>query len=233
MFKKTFILICFSVFAFANQFINAVIDKIDNGYAYAHIVDAKYDENNLKNGAIVIKDIGEYSIIVARASFVNNENNNIKLELYTFSDLKQDALPLPILTPQIGDRVIFNNYIEHTLLIAPSQKIYDSIKNKYNNFIYFDTNVLAANLYAKKQLTPNRNDLREFCRTWAIGSVMVVLKNNLYLYECSSLKKIAELDNNLEYNQIDEINFYSNISKQLSKTTDYFSYYNKLFKEKE
>ena len=64
-------------------------------------------------------------------------------------------------------------------------------------------------------------------------SVMVVLKNNLNLYECSSLNKIANLKNDLEYNENDELNFYSNISKQLSKKTDYFSYYNKLFKEKE
>lgn len=233
MFKKTLILILFTIFAYSKEITTAIIDKVENGYAYAHIVDNSYKENDLKNGALIIKDIGNNSIIVARANFISFEENTLKLELYTFSDLKQDALPLPILAPQIGDRVMINNYIDHTLLIAPNKESYEYITKTYNNFRYFDINVFAASLYSKSLIIPSRNDLRNFCKTWAIGSIMFAHDNKIKLYECSSLNKISEFEIGISNLENENINFYSNISKQLSKKTDYFSYYNDLFKEKE
>lgn len=231
MFKKTFIFFFFSLFMYANQITSAVIDKVEQGYVYAHIVDNNLNLDELKNGAFIVKDIGKHSIIVARANFVSFENNVLKLELYTFSDLKQTALPLPVLAPQIGDKVILNNYIKYTMLIAPSKQDYEMVQNNFKDFIYFDTNVFAANLYSSSLIIPSRNDLRDFCKTWVVGSIMYVAEDSINLYECSSLKKIASFE--YKVNKNENINFYSNISKQLSKTTDYFSYYNELFKEKE
>lgn len=232
MFKKIFILFFALINLYANTSIHGVVKQI-NGYEILVELFDNASENDLKNGAFVVKTVDKYSMIVARAKFLSKEDNFAKLELYTFSDLKQSALPIPAVLPQIGDDVIFNTRIKNTLLIAPSKEAYEYVTNNYNDFEFFDTNVFSAYLMQKKQALPTRNDFRDFCKTWVLGSVAVVLEDKLKLYECSSLDKIAEVNLDKAYTNEENINFYSNFKESLSKKTDYFSYYYKLFKEKE
>lgn len=232
MLKKIFILFFVLINSYANVNIHGVVKQI-NGYEILVELFDEASENDLKNGAFVIKKVDKYSMIVARAKYLSKEDNFAKLELYTFSDLKQSALPIPAILPQIGDGVIFNTRIKNTLLIAPNKEAYEFIANTYSDFEFFDINVFSAYLMQKKQSLPTRNDLRDFCKTWVLGSVAVVLEDKLNLYECSSLDKIAEFNLDKTYLNEENINFYSNFKENLSKKTDYFSYYYKLFKEKE
>lgn len=226
MFKKILLSLIFVHFAYANL----IISDIKNGFIYAS--SNGINPNDLKAGVLVIKNINGQEIIIARAKFKNINNEIAKFELYVFSDLKQSALPIPRLIPEKGDKLILNSFINHAFLIAPSKKDYIEITSKHNNFNFFSTDVLAAKLYEDSKLMPTRNDIRNYCKEWAIGSVMAALNDGLYLFECSSLDNIAKLDNK-NYKNEENINFYSNISKTLSNKTDYFSYYNKLFQEME
>lgn len=208
-------------------FAGGIIEKIEDDFIFVRLDN---NENDIKNGAFVIKNLGDNSSIIARAKYIEFDGDLAKFELYTFSDLKQKALPIPALLPSEGDEIIFNNLIQNTILIAPSKNVYEKIILNYPDFNYFNTDVLAASLYKDSKVLPTRNDFRDFCKNWALGSVMYASKDKIILFECSSLNAIYELDSIENNEKYEKINFHSNISKELSKKTDYFSYYSDLFK---
>lgn len=227
MFKYFFLFF----FMLGNLFANTIIgkiQKIDNDFAYVEILPS-VNVKDLNLGVFVLKNVGDNSSIVARGSFVNIDNNIAKFELYTFSDLKQSALPIPVIMPSVDDDVILNNFIDKTILIAPNKEKYENTMIRYNNFDFINPNILAAKIYKDSQLLPTRNDFRDFCKTWAIGSVMIVLKDRISLYECSSLKLITDLEINIDNNSVENLNFYSDVAKNLGEKINYFDYYTKIF----
>lgn len=225
MFKYFFLFLLFLGNLFASVVVGNV-QNIDNDFAYVKI--NNINKNDLKLGVLIVKNIGNNSSIVARGKFIDLDGDIARFELYTFSDLKQGALPIPSITPGIGDKVILNEFIDKTLLISPNKANYEYVTSKYNNFDFISPNILAAKIYKDSQALPTRNDLRDFCKAWMVGSIMVTLKDRISLYECSSLSLITDLETNLDNKNEEKINFYSDISKNLGEKIDYFDYYVKI-----
>ncbi|MDD6056242.1 MAG: plasminogen-binding N-terminal domain-containing protein [Helicobacter sp.] len=193
--KYLFFTLFFTTFCFAaNPFGNKVIvpivelDTDSKHYAFVPAFDLKVGES----GMVVRWFSQNNSTIVARAAVVSVENNRAKIAFEPFVGLEQMAFPQPILYPQKNDEVIFRDFNDRAFLIAPSQEIYEKIKDSYPEITWLHPDLIAAYLMDVGHTSPVKGDFRRICTQYAAGVVYVVNLNEGQALDCqtfSILKK--------------------------------------------
>lgn len=220
--KKVLLLFIYSIFLNAYNIVN-----IDKDYAYV----TKNPNAIVNSSGIIIKKLKNNDYIINTFTVVDNNTEYTKIKLD--NKIKNINKYMPNLNDkaQVGDEVIFNYLNDNALLIAKNQKDYKIItKNLDNKFIFINPDLFAAYLQINKKELPNLDDLQNFCSLYALNSILFELSNKIKIIDCLSLKKIDEIDFLNDYNS--DINFYSNISKELKKE-NFNSYYEKLMQKME
>jgi len=139
--------------------------------------------------------------IIAKA-IVKTKN---KIKYLPFKKLKNPALANLKVLPQKGDKIIFGLYNFRGLIIAPNQKTYIQIQNKYPNIKWLNSD-LFANYFETK---PTKEDFQNFCNDFNIGIVDFVLDKE-YIVDCNSFESLESLDTKkIDYNKP----FFSSYSK--------------------
>lgn len=223
---------CFIVFSYAKSFdlIQTKLEKVEDIYGYI-----KDDSKILMHSSgIVVHNIKNQKTIVARASVIGRENGFVKLQFKVFDMLTQDAMPLPNVLPEVGDKVVLNYLYDRALIIAPDKKVYDYIAQKFSDLYFLHPDLFGAHMIQEYRQTPRRSDFRSFCSKNAVGLLVVALEKKAELVDCQDFEKIQEIE--IPQAQSLQIPFYSRITGYKSdifslndeSIGNYYIYYEKL-----
>ncbi|WP_080749674.1 plasminogen-binding N-terminal domain-containing protein [Campylobacter lari] len=226
------VLCCFLAFLQAKNFdlIQTKLEKVDDIYGYI-----KDDPRILLHSSgIVVHEIDTQKSIIARASVIGRENGLVKLQFKVFDMLTQDAMPLPNVLPQVGDKIVLNYLYDRALIIAPDKSVYDFIAQKLNGIYFLHPDLFGAHMIQEYRQTPRRSDFRSFCSKNAVGLLVVALEKKAEIVDCQDFGKIEEFA--IPQAQSLQIPFYSRITGyksdifSLNDETigNYYVYYEKL-----
>ncbi|MCR6570695.1 plasminogen-binding N-terminal domain-containing protein [Campylobacter insulaenigrae] len=200
--------LCFAVFSYAKSFdlIQTKLEKVEDIYGYVQ------DDPRIliHSSGIVVHSIENQDSIIARVSVVGRENGLVKLQFKVFDMLTQDAMPLPNVLPEIGDKVVLNYLYDRALIIAPDKKVYDYIAQKFSDLYFLHPDLFGAHMIQEYRQTPKRSDFRSFCSKNAVGLLVVALENKAELVDCQDFEKLQEIE--IPQAQGLQIPFYSRIS---------------------
>ncbi|MBF7042270.1 plasminogen-binding N-terminal domain-containing protein [Campylobacter volucris] len=232
MIKIILMCFCFIVFSYAKSFdlIQTKLEKVEDIYGYV-----KDDPKILMHSSgIVVHNIENQKTIVARASVIGRENGFVKLQFKVFDMLTQDAMPLPNVLPEVGDKVVLNYLYDRALIIAPDKKVYDYIAQKFSDLYFLHPDLFGAHMIQEYRQTPRRSDFRSFCSKNAVGLLVVALEKKAELVDCQDFEKLQEIE--IPQAQSLQIPFYSRITGYKSdifslndeSIGNYYIYYEKL-----
>ncbi|WP_291953088.1 plasminogen-binding N-terminal domain-containing protein [Campylobacter sp.] len=199
---------CFIVFSYAKNFdlIQTKLEKVEDIYGYVQ------DDPKIliHSGGIVVHSIENQDCIVARVSVIERKNGLVKLQFKVFDMLVQNAMPLPNVLPEVGDKVVLNYLYDRALIIAPDKKVYDYIAQKFSNLYFLHPDLFGAHMIQEYRQTPKRSDFRSFCSKNAVGILVIALENKAELVDCQDFEKLQEIE--IPQAQSLQIPFYSRIS---------------------
>ncbi|RQD69306.1 exporting protein [Campylobacter hepaticus] len=227
-----FLVLNLSLFAFEFDLkpVKDKLLKVDDIYGYIK------DSSNIKlySSGIVVQHFKNSQSIIARVNVVAKENGLAKLQFGVFSDLQQEALPLPNVLPQIGDEVILNFLYDRGLIIAPNEQIYKQLVEKFPQIYFTHIDIFGAQLIKTATLSPKRSDFRRFCADNAVGILVIALENKAQFVDCQNFNKLYEVPiqkaNSVQipfYSRIEgyKANFFDFSSQEIG---NYYQYYNAL-----
>lgn len=193
--KYSFFLLCFfgislSASPFGNKIIVPIIelDQDSEHYAYVPAFDLKVGES----GEIVRWFDSEHSGIVAKAAVIEIQNGRAKVAFEPFVGLEQTAFPTPILMPQKNDEVIFRSFNDRAFLIAPTQDIYEKVKNAYPEIVWLHPDLFAAYLMDIGHTAPVKGDFRKICTQYAAGIIYLVNLNEGQALDCQTFRPVKK-----------------------------------------
>ena len=164
------------------------LDADAEHYAYIPAFDLKVGES----GVIIRWLENGRSAIVAQAAIIEVKDNKAKIAFEPFAGLEQPAFPTPLLTPRKNDEVIFRAFNDRAFLIAPSQEIYEKVKDAYPDVTWLHPDLLAAHLIYVGHLAPVKKDFREICSQYATGIVYLVNLNEGLALDCQTFSPIKK-----------------------------------------
>ena len=168
MFKLLFLL---PIFLFSSEITAVKSDKI--------YLDKSYQKG--KSGIVLCPYLNK-KIICAR--FISYGSY---AKLFPYKEVVNNSFARPNILPKKGDKVLFNFNYNRILIIAPNQKIYEHIKNLYQNLNIIPSDNLAT--YVDKF---DKKNLLSFQRDLNIGRYIFYHKGNIFEIDAFSLYAIKK-----------------------------------------
>jgi hypothetical protein len=173
-----------------------------------------------QSGIVVHIYDNDKRLIVSNAKVISSNNNSSIVEFFKFDDLKQDALPTTKRTIEKGDVLVLNYMYNSSLLIAPSQDSFQSVRNnfKLNNFIHSD--IFAAKLKINNQPYPTKEDFQAFAIEQNLGTIFFVLDNKIFIVDTKTFTILDSYSINYENSEA-TMPFYTRVEKIESSILDF------------
>jgi hypothetical protein len=153
---------------------------------------AKINISDLTVGqsGIILKEIDNNSIILSQAFVKKSNKTGSIIEFIDNKVLFQDAIVTSNLKPSNNDKFILNHLYNTSLLIVPNQKAKEAVKELYQNQNFLDEDFFAAHLKLKNTPIPTKKIITTFAQSQQIGTIFIVVKNNLYIIDSLTFKVI-------------------------------------------
>lgn len=141
--------------------------------------------------------VGETGIIVHKISsgIISNsvlitdvQSDKILAKYDKFTLLEQKYLPTPIVKPKKGDEVILRSFYARGFIVAPNQKLYDSIKALYPKIHFVSSDLLIADVGGKGIIDPSKKGFAELCKIYSVGLIAIYASNGVNLLDCQSFE---------------------------------------------
>ena len=195
------------------------------------------DSNDIVKGSsgIVIHKFNDTtSSIIARVSVIDKSNGKATLRFSTYSALKQTALPLPGITPAVGDSVILNYLYDRALIVVPNYKIYSKITKHFKNITWVHPDILGAYLAQEYKPNPDRKTFRTMCQQNVASLIFFALDQESVFVDCNNFKIIKKLQGDRVTTV--QLPFYTRVKKidaswfsfSSSKMDSYSDYYKRM-----
>jgi len=153
------------------------------------------------NGIVLHKPLAKVGMSCA---IIHNYGNNINaliamgkqtspngsVKLIDSDIVHHDSIPTINTKPKVGDKVIGGYLYNNLLLIAPNEKTYKELTNKYHKK-WIHPDLFAMFLSQEGDATPTKESLKGFAKRYQIGLVMIVKQNNIILYDPLSQNVIS------------------------------------------
>lgn len=196
------------------------------------ILKANQAKFNIGETGIVIHNIGS-GIISNLITITQISGEEIHASYQQFKLLEQRYLPTPIITPKVGDRVIMRSFYSRAFIIAPNQKLYESIKLKFPNITFVSSDLMVADINNKGIVNPSKKSFSTLCSLYSVGILMIYASNGLNILDCQSFKVLQTqaLENPDKENK--DYPFFARIAPtsfwdSFGSKKDYFLEYDKL-----
>lgn len=146
---------------------------------------AKINISNLIVGqsGVVLKEIDNNSIILSEAFVKKSNDISSMIEFIDKKVLFQDAIVTSYLKPSNNDTFILNHLYNTSLLIVPNEKAKASVKELYQNQNFLNEDFFASHLTLNKTPIPTKEIITAFTQSQQIGTIFIVVKNNLYIVD--------------------------------------------------
>ncbi len=159
---------------------------------------------------IVIKKIDEnFEAIV---SYCEVTSKNGKVQFSKFKTLIQDSLPYGNWTPQVGDKVIFENNYKRASILAKNFDDYNTIRRSFKRE-WVHPDIFTATLNSIGHTSPLLEDFQYLCKEHSIGLIYIGFKESVKVVDCLSMKEIEEKKIILSVGKSIQKPFYSRIKK--------------------
>ena len=128
-----------------------------------------------------------------------------------YTTMQHENIPSIKTAVTVGDKVIFGNFYNNALLIAPNQNSYNQItKSFHKNWIHPDAFALAFMQNGESSLS--LENLKAFSKLNQIGLILLVDKNKVLILDPMSKKFLGAL--NMQINQSNPISpFYARFNQ--------------------
>ena len=155
-----------------------------------------------QSGIVVHIYENDKRLIVSNAKVINSDNKGSKIEFFAFDDLKQDAIPTSKRGVQKGDILLLNYMYQSSLLIAPTQELFQlvSANFKYNNFLH--TDIFAANLKVNATSLPTKKSLQEFAIKQNLGTIFIIVNDKVNILDTKTFSILSQYDIVYEKNNL-------------------------------
>jgi len=202
---------------------------------------AKIKIPNLKIGqsGVIVKNIGENSIIISQASIVKSTQDYSIIQFSDKEILLQDAIPTSNAKPQNGDDFILNHLYNTSLLIVPNLKAKTIVKELYPNQNFLNEDFFASHLKLIHTPLPKKETISNFAQSQQIGTIFIVVKNTLYILDSLTFKIIdtISIENNDNKTSVPFFTKIESIKQGFwdfgaEKIKNYNTYYLKLLEKK-
>lgn len=144
---------------------------------------------NLKVGqsGIIVHNTKNSSLIIANAIVQSSSKKESTLILSESDILIQSALPTSNQKAKTGDIFVLNHMYHSSLLIVPNHEASKKIKELYPNQKFLNPDIFAAHLKITSLPVPTFRDIQSFCKSYNIGTIFIVVNNQLYVIDTNSL----------------------------------------------
>ena len=138
---------------------------------------------------IVIHNYGNNLSAITHLIIMKEEKHAFTLP---YPELGETKLPNIKSAIEKGDKVIFGNFYNNVLLIAPNEESYRKTTNTLQrNFIHPDVYAMDLILNSQKQIT--LNNLKTFAQKNQIGLVLITTKDTIMVLDPISSEYLATL----------------------------------------
>lgn len=163
------------------------ISNVSNNTATVNIGNLKVGQS----GIITHNYSNTQSLVVSNATVISSNDNNSKLLLTKFDDLKQDALPTSNRKAQNGDTFILNYLYNASMLIAPNIESFKKVRNVFikHNFLHSDILAIYLKNNGKKDVT--KELLQNFAKEQNIGTIFIALDGKIHILDAKSFTIIG------------------------------------------
>lgn len=191
------------IFVFSKQDTSTVrtLPKLFYKKTYTKIYDttidtAKIDLAYLKVGqsGAIVQQVGDKYLIVSSATVIDSNKDGSTIKFIDIDLLKQEALPTSTLKPKEGDTFVLNHLYNTSLLIVPNSKAKKMILENYKKQNFLSEDFFASYLKLEHTPIPSKEDITDFCKNQQIGTIYIVIKNQLYIVDALSFAIIDTID---------------------------------------
>lgn len=151
------------------------------------VLKANETKFNVGETGIVIHNIGS-GIISNLITITQIKEGEIYASYQHFKLLDQKYLPTPIIAPKIGDKVIMRSLYSRAFIVAPNQKLYETIKLKFPNITFVSSDLMVADINNKGIIDPSKEGFSTLCSLYNVGILMIYASNGLNILDCQSFK---------------------------------------------
>jgi hypothetical protein len=137
---------------------------------------------------VVVKDIEENSLILAQGSVIESNSIDSTIKFSQTPILVQEALPTTKRVPKDGNTFILNHLYNTSLLIVPNVKAKSSVLKLFPKQNFLDEDFFASYLKLNNTPVPTKKDISKFALTHQMGTIFIVVQNNLFIVDSLSFK---------------------------------------------
>ncbi|NOX14986.1 MAG: hypothetical protein GXP61_02985 [Epsilonproteobacteria bacterium] len=186
------------------------------------------------SGIVIHKFSSDTSSIIAKVDVISKSNGKATLRFSTYSALKQAALPLPGIAPEVGDNIVLNYLYDRALIVAPNYKVYNEITRHFKDITWVHPDVMGAYLAQEFKPNPNRKTFQKMCQQNVTSLIFFALNNEAVFVDCNNFKVVKKLKGGRV--QSAQLPFYTRVkgintswlSFSSSKMDSYSNYYKRL-----
>lgn len=162
---------------------------VDGDFGYINVAKQKVGQSG-----IVVDKSSSSPIIIAIASVVQSDDTKTKLEFKEFDGFKQDAIPNSKLKASDGDFFILNYLYEASIIIAPNNESFQTLRKKLPSFDFLHSDMLASFLKVEEEPIPSKDLIQRFALEQNLGSIFVIIENKAYQIDTRTFKIVNILD---------------------------------------
>lgn len=185
--KILFIFFTTSYFLLANALpstITTTVSKINNGTIHF--------STNVQKGmsAIIIHNYGN-GLKAITHSAVSLGNGQATVQDYTV--MKHENIPSIKTAVHVGDKVVFGNFYDNALVIAPNQNSYSKITRSFKK-TWTHPDAFALDFMKAGETSLSLENLEKFAKLNQIGLVLIVAQNKVLILDPISKKFLGALN---------------------------------------
>ncbi|MEA3512127.1 MAG: plasminogen-binding N-terminal domain-containing protein [Campylobacterota bacterium] len=186
-------------FLYANTNLNTASTKISE----VTTKDCKIYKGDIKIGqsGIIVQQIGDNSIILNIATVTQSNDKFSIVKFINNNLLPQDSIATSKRKPQNGDMFVLNHLYNTSLMIVPNTTSKNILKEKYPNQNFLNEDYFAAHLKLTNTPIPKKEDIQEFTKNHQIGTIFIVIKNDLYILDSLTFKVIDTINLDINNNE--------------------------------
>ena len=178
---------------------------------------------NLKvgqSGIVVHIFENDKRMIVSNAKVINSNSSNSIVEFFDFNDLKQEAIPTSLRKAETGDVLVLNYMYNSSLLIAPNQSSFQSVRDSFktNNFIHSD--IFAAKLKVDNNPYPTKEDIQQFAIEQNLGTIFLVVDRKIFVIDTKTFTILQRYAFNYQTTEM-QMPFYTRVEEIEGSVLDF------------
>lgn len=143
------------------------------------------------SGTVVRNLEGGPALIVAKAIVTKSGGGRSAIAYADYDALVQSALPVPLVAPQNGDKVVFHPSGARGMIIAPSSERYTKIESAYPEMVWVHPDQAAGYLAKSHEPLPGRDEFATVCKKYNIEFLMLALPRGEAVIDCGSMTTLA------------------------------------------